>query len=127
VWIQATLTLTVGASLFLFIGMSMFGTGRLKNQRITTGYEQIQVGSSQHDVQRLLGNPDVMGPCGRFFYEHPEPGCHEEYVYLQSHAPAVPMCWRISFDIDGRVMSKDSRLSVRTRPHDSGGGASVVR
>lgn len=84
---------------------AMFGWGFYRNSRITAHYESVSVGASEEQVQRILGTPSWVEPCGKSF-GRPKPNC-TEYIYRNSFAPLIPEYYSVSFDTSGHVIDKD--------------------
>jgi len=81
-----------------------FGWGLYRNSRVAVRYESVRVGASAQDVQRLLGRPSRVEPCGTSFGS-PKANC-TEYIYRNSFAPLIPEYYSVSFDTSGHVVDK---------------------
>jgi hypothetical protein len=75
-----------------------------RNSRIAAGYERVSVGASDQQVQRLIGTPSRVEPCGKSFGTR-KPNC-TEYIYRNSFAPLIPEYYSVSFDTSGHVVDK---------------------
>jgi len=82
----------------------LLGWAVYRNSRIAARYEGVSVGASDQQVQRLLGTPSWIEPCGKSFGSR-KANC-TEYIYRNSFAPLVPEYYSVSFDQSGHVIDK---------------------
>jgi hypothetical protein len=90
-------------SVVAVIAMAL-GWGLYRNSRVAVRYESVSIGASAQDVQRLLGTPFRVEPCGTSFGP-PKANC-TEYIYRNSFAPLIPEYYSVSFDRSGHVVDK---------------------
>jgi hypothetical protein len=71
------------------------------DQQVKSGFPSIEPGMSTSEVRQAAGNPtDVFSPCGKWGGDPPA-GCEREYSY-----PTLTGIWVVSFDANGKVISK---------------------
>jgi len=95
------LFLALIVSIVLFFGW--------RSHQFEKGYNKIEAGFSQQQIQELLGSPAQITDCATTYggFQRVEseaiPGCVEEYWY---YSAVFPEAWSVSFDKEKRVIHK---------------------
>jgi hypothetical protein len=96
---------------FLIIAIALWlGWALLQDRKLKTGFEQIRVGESEHDVRKTLGRPNRIEPCGAFFAPldaERKRNCSKEFFYASPFSPLIPQYYVVRFDEHNEVSSAD--------------------
>ena len=96
------------AGCLLLVAAAWFLWAVVRDERIATGFDEVEVGTSEQDVLRLMGRPNRVEKCGEFWGPFPEDelkGCNKEYLYESSFAPLLPKYFVIRFERNNQVQT----------------------
>jgi len=96
------------AGCLILIGAAWLLWAVIRDRQLAKGFDEIEVGTTEQEVLRLMGQPKRVEKCGEFwgpFEEEELRGCTKEYYYASPFAPLLPQYFVIRFDRNNRVQT----------------------
>lgn len=99
----------VALIVFAAAGYSVWG--HIHNLRLSQQFERVQLGMTDRQVSKIMGEPSWLGPCRGYIIYGGDERCHAEMGYRNAFAPLLPQYYVIELGPDNNVISAEPIVS----------------